>query len=94
MWTPPWQGPFRHVSKSVGCSHMSGLCVRPIWPLALMNSADRIPNHAIALYLALVSTGFSDPRPDRFASIVVCPSQLCSRAFSALIVFDQAGTAR
>jgi len=44
---------------------MSGLHTRTVWPLALMNFADGIPNHAIALYLALVSTGFSDPLPDR-----------------------------
>ena len=27
----------------VGCSHMSGPSVRRIWPLALMEFADRVP---------------------------------------------------
>jgi len=27
----------------VGCGHVSGLLMRPVWPLALMLCADRVP---------------------------------------------------
>jgi NNP family nitrate/nitrite transporter-like MFS transporter len=43
MWTPPVGKSFfyERVCKTVGCSHMSGLCARLLWPLAPMISADR-----------------------------------------------------
>jgi hypothetical protein len=31
---------YERLCKTVGCSHMSGLCARLLWPLALMISAD------------------------------------------------------
>jgi hypothetical protein len=41
MWTPPFGKDFyERLCKTVGCSHMSGLCARLLWPLALMISAD------------------------------------------------------
>jgi hypothetical protein len=41
MWTPPFGKDFyERLCKRVGCSHMSGLCARLLWPLALMISAD------------------------------------------------------
>ena len=41
MWTPPFgKGFYERSCKTVGCSHMSGLCARLLWPLALMVSAD------------------------------------------------------
>jgi hypothetical protein len=41
MWTPPFgKGFYERSCKTVGCSHMSGLCARLLWPLALMISAD------------------------------------------------------
>jgi hypothetical protein len=41
MWTPPFgKGSYERLCKTVGCSHMSGLCARLLWPLALMISAD------------------------------------------------------
>jgi|GEM_PF-2122644 len=41
MWTPPFgKGFYERLCKTVGCSHMSGLCARLLWPLALMVSAD------------------------------------------------------
>jgi hypothetical protein len=41
MWTPPVGKSFyERFCKTVGCSHMSGLYARLLWPLALMISAD------------------------------------------------------
>jgi len=41
MWTPPFgKGFYERLCKTVGCSHMSGLCARLLWPPALMVSAD------------------------------------------------------
>jgi hypothetical protein len=41
MWTPPvGKGFYKRSCKTVGCSHMSGLCARLLWPLALMISAE------------------------------------------------------
>jgi hypothetical protein len=41
MWTPPFgKGFYERLCKTVGCSHMSGLSARLVWPLALMISAD------------------------------------------------------
>ena len=41
MWTPPFGKDFYERScNTVGCSHMSGLSARLLWPLALMISAD------------------------------------------------------
>jgi len=41
MWTPPVGKSFyERLCKTVGCSHMSGLYARLLWPLALMISAD------------------------------------------------------
>jgi hypothetical protein len=37
---PVWQEFYERSCKTVGCSHMSGLCARLLWPLALMISAD------------------------------------------------------
>src|ERR1700704_1497436 len=34
MWTPPFgKGFYERLCKTVGCSHMSGLCARLLWPL-------------------------------------------------------------
>ena len=41
MWTPPFgKGFYARSCKTVRCSHMSGLCARLLWPLALMISAE------------------------------------------------------
>jgi hypothetical protein len=41
MWTPPFgKGFYERLCNTVGCSHMSGLSARLVWPLALMISAD------------------------------------------------------
>ncbi|MBB4189601.1 hypothetical protein GGE07_006297 [Sinorhizobium terangae] len=37
MWTPPWQYESGTILSSVGCSHMFGLSMRSVEPLALMN---------------------------------------------------------
>ena len=47
----------RFCRYAVGCSHVSGLLTRRLWPLALMKSADRIPNHLNA-HEALGPRGF------------------------------------
>jgi hypothetical protein len=44
MWTAPACKGFEYrLGDLVGCSHMSGPLVRRIWPLALMEFADRVP---------------------------------------------------
>jgi hypothetical protein len=41
MWSRPVGKDFyERLCNTVGCSHMSGLCARLPWPLALMLSAD------------------------------------------------------
>ena len=40
---PAGKGYENRVGGLVGCSHMSGPLVRRIWPLALMEFADRVP---------------------------------------------------
>jgi hypothetical protein len=42
---PGWQAVFDGVNGLVGCGHMSGLLARRIWPLALMKSDGRGPDH-------------------------------------------------
>jgi len=41
--TAPWQEHSDGTAALVGCGHVSGLLVRPGWPLALMFWADRVP---------------------------------------------------
>jgi hypothetical protein len=44
MWTAPaCKGVEYRLGDVAGCSHMSGPLVRRIWPLALMEFADRVP---------------------------------------------------
>jgi hypothetical protein len=43
VWTAPWQEHSDGVAALVGCGHVSGLLMRPVWPLALMLCADRVP---------------------------------------------------
>ena len=45
VWTAPWQELFDVSAALVGCGHVSGLLMRPVWPLALMLCADRVPIH-------------------------------------------------
>ncbi len=64
-------------------------CVRPVCAarglLALMKSADWIPDHLCALLLRLVPSGLSSPRPDRFAIIY----HHSAHSPSSLLVFDE-----
>jgi len=43
VWTAPWQELSDVSAALVGCGHVSGLLMRPVWPLALMLCADRVP---------------------------------------------------
>jgi len=43
VWTAPWQELSDVSAALVGCGHVSGLFVRPMWPLAIMLCADRVP---------------------------------------------------
>jgi hypothetical protein len=43
VWTAPWQVRSDGFAALVGCGHVSGLLMRPVWPLALMLCADRVP---------------------------------------------------
>jgi len=44
MWTAPaCEGVKFRFGDLVGCGHMSGPFVRLLWPLALMEFADRVP---------------------------------------------------
>jgi len=44
VWTaPPWQELSDVAAALVGCGHVCGLFVRPVWPLAIMLCADRVP---------------------------------------------------
>jgi len=43
VWTAPWQVLSYVAAALVGCGHVSGLLMRPVWPLALMLCADRVP---------------------------------------------------
>jgi hypothetical protein len=43
VWTAPWQELSDAAAALVGCGHVSGLLMRPWWPLALMLLADRVP---------------------------------------------------
>ena len=56
-----------------GCSRSTS------WLPALMNSADRFPNHVIALE-ALCSPGFGDPRSDRSVITTGLPCTILSSA--------------
>ena len=59
MWTPPFgKGFYERLCKTVGCSHMSGLCARLLWPPALMVSAGL--NRSLMQQQA--------PKPDNFPS--------------------------
>jgi hypothetical protein len=40
VWTAPWQELSDVAAALVGCGHVFGLFVRPVWPLALMLCAD------------------------------------------------------
>ena len=40
VWTAPWQELSDFCAALVGCGHVSGLLMRPVWPLALMLFAD------------------------------------------------------
>jgi hypothetical protein len=53
-------------SGMVGCCHVSGLLVRLRWPLALMKSAERLPNHCGELVQPNDGRGFcrSSVRPN------------------------------
>jgi len=39
----PWQELSDVFAALAGCGHVSGLLMRPVWPLALMLCADRVP---------------------------------------------------
>ena len=43
VWTAPWQELSDVAAALVGCGHVSGLFVRPMWPLAIRLCADRVP---------------------------------------------------
>jgi hypothetical protein len=43
VWTAPWQELSDVGAALVGCGHVFGLLMRPVWPLALMLCADRVP---------------------------------------------------
>jgi hypothetical protein len=43
VWTALWQELSDAAAALVGCGHVSGLLMRPVWPLALMLCADRVP---------------------------------------------------
>ena len=43
VWTAPWQVLSDVSAALVGCGHVAGLLMRPVWPLALMLCADRVP---------------------------------------------------
>src|SRR6516165_5760405 len=43
VWTAPWQELSDVSAALVGCGHVSGLFVRPMWPLAIMLCAVRVP---------------------------------------------------
>jgi len=45
VWTAPLQELSDVCAELVGCGHVSGLLMRPMWPLALMLCADRVPIH-------------------------------------------------
>jgi hypothetical protein len=45
VWTAPWQELSDVSAALVGCGHVSGLLMQPMWPLALMLCADRVPIH-------------------------------------------------
>ena len=66
MWTAPSpQGRMAMPHRS-GAS-MCPACLRSTeWLLALMKSADRIPDHVNALDRRRAPLGLSDPRSDRF----------------------------
>jgi len=58
-------------SEAFGCSHVSGLWMQPLWPLALMWSADRVPNKSTRSFLAWHLTGFPNRRSRPFRINVV-----------------------
>ena len=63
---PPFGKGFHKRSyKTVGCSHMSGLRARLLWPLALMISADLNPIHIDELAALTKPRVFSIPVFDR-----------------------------
>jgi hypothetical protein len=43
LWTAPWQEFLDVTAALVGCGYVSGLFVRPVWPLAIMLCPDRGP---------------------------------------------------
>jgi hypothetical protein len=60
VWTAPPQELSDVSAALVGCGHVSGLLVRPVWPLAIMLCADRGP---------IVSTHSKMRRPKRVLPI-------------------------
>ena len=42
VWMAPWQELSDVSAALVGCGHVSGLLMRPVWPLALMLCVDRV----------------------------------------------------
>ena len=78
MWTAPaCKGFCVCFGDLVGCGHMSGPFARRMWPLALMEFADRVPIKNARSRSALNYPGLPDPRLDRFAITSSSPSQSC-----------------
>ena len=64
-----------HLSEAFGCSHVSGLWMRPLWPLALMYSADRVPTKSTRLSIAWHFAGSPDRRSQPFRiNVVITPA--------------------
>src|ERR1700752_5360707 len=78
MWTAPaCEGVKLRSGDLVGCGHMSGPFARRLWPLALMEFADRVPIKNARSRSALNYPGLPDPRLGRFAIASSSPSQPC-----------------
>src|SRR5262249_9863694 len=77
VWTaPPWQELSDASATLVGCGHVCGLFVRPMWPLAIMLCADRVPIVNTHFKDAMTQAGSPDPRID-----LVCITSSCPRQF-------------
>ena len=71
---------------SVGCEHVSGLLMRDTDPLALMSSANEIPNRSSRFDAQLPKAGSSRRRIDRVAITLSAPHRFEFPLLSSLSV--------
>ncbi len=76
VWTAPvWQELSSRFCSIGRCSHVFGLLMRFTRPLAIMPSADQVPDQTLAFKNALAHVGCPDRQIDRLCITRCSPSQ-------------------